>query len=226
VKPETRQIWFQHYPALKEIQDDAWIKVLDQTQLHQYKAHDVIFHDNDECHGYFFLLKGSIRVQKNSSNGHSIVLYHLHPGDVCELTTLSLLAKKHYAGEAVAETDAEFIYISAPHFSKVLSQSSGFQQFVFSSLEKGVSELINLVETVAFHHIDRRLAHYLLNASDEKHCIHATHSDISTELGTAREVISRVLKSFEHHQYVKLHRGWLELLDRAKLKKIAEEDLM
>ena len=174
----------------------------------------------------FFLLKGSIRVQKNSSNGHSIVLYHLRPGDVCELTTLSLLASKHYAGDAVAETDVELIYLSAAQFSKVLSQSSGFQQFVFSSLEQGVSELIHLIETVAFHHIDCRLACYLLNSSDKNNRIQATHQDIATELGTAREVVSRVLKSFEHHQTVSLHRGWIELLDRLELEIIASEDDM
>ncbi len=223
---ETKNRWFQTYPALTDIQDDAWINTLGAMKRHQYAAHDVIFRDNDTCHWYFFLLKGSIRVQKNSSTGHSIVLYHLRPGDVCELTTLSLLANKHYAGEAVAETDVELIYLSAPHFSKLLSQSSGFQQFVFSSLEKGVSELIHLIETIAFHHIDRRLACYLLSACDKKNCVHATHQDISTELGTAREVVSRVLKSFEHHQTVRLHRGWIELLDRLQLKKIASEDGM
>jgi len=200
--------------------------VLDQTHITTAKADDVIFHDNDECHWYFFFLKGSIRVQKNSSNGHSIVLYHLHPGDVCELTTLSLLANKHYAGEAVAETDIELITLSAKKFSNVLSKSSGFQQFVFSSLEKGVSELIHLIEVIAFHHIDRRLAHYLLSASDKTHCVHVTHHNIATELGTAREVVSRVLKSFEHHQYVSLHRGWIELLNRTTLQKIAEKDTM
>lgn len=223
---ETKNAWFQSYPELQQIQDDAWIKLLDKIQLHHCKAHNIVFHDNDECHWYFFLLKGSIRVQKNSSNGHSIVLYHLKPGDVCELTTLSLLANKHYAGEGVAESDSALIRVSAKAFAKTLSKSSGFQQFVFSSLEKGVSELIHLIETIAFHHIDRRLAHFLLNARDKSNCIHATHSDISTELGTAREVVSRVLKSFEHHHYVGLHRGWIELLDQEKLHKIADEEAM
>ncbi len=223
---KTKDIWFQFYPSLKKIQDDAWMNMLNQIHTTTVKAHDVIFHDNDECHWYFFLLKGSIRVQKNSSTGHSIVLYHLRPGDVCELTTLSLLANKPYSGEAVAETDVKLIYISSQHFLKVLSKSSGFQQFVFSSLEKGVSELIHLIEVIAFHHIDRRLAHYLLTTSDETHCVHATHHDIATELGTAREVVSRVLKSFEHHQYVGLHRGWIELLNRITLQKIAEEETM
>lgn len=214
------------YPSLEDIQDSAWKSVLDHTQSHHYKTNDVIFHDGDECHWYFFLLKGSIRVQKNSSNGHSIVLYHLKPGDACELTTLSLLAKKHYSGEAIAESEVDLIYISQSHFSKVLSNSSGFQQFVFSALEKGVSDLIHLIETVAFHHIDQRLAQFLINASDKKHRVNATHHEISTELGTAREVVSRVLKSFEHHHYVGLHRGWIELLDRKKLKQIAAEEAM
>ncbi len=223
---ETKQSWFQSYPLLENIQDDAWIKCLDKTQLHHSKAHDIVFHDNGECHWYFFLLKGSIRVQKNSINGHSIALYHLKPGDTCELTTLSLLANKHYSGEAIAETDIELIYISAKVFAKTLAKSSGFQQFVFSSLEKGVSELIHLIETVAFHHIDQRLANFLLSTCDKTNCIHATHSDISTELGTAREVVSRVLKSFEQHHYVSLHRGWIELLDQKKLYGIANEEAM
>lgn len=214
------------YPSLDGIQDNAWKDVLEHLQYHQYKTQDVIFHDGDECHWYFFLLKGSIRVQKNSCNGHSIVLYHLKPGDACELTTLSLLANKHYAGEAIAETDVELIYISKPYFSKVLSSSSGFQQFIFSSLEKGVSDLIHLIETVAFHHIDQRLAQFLITAGDKKDRVSATHHEISTELGTAREVVSRVLKSFEHHHYVGLHRGWIELLDKTKLQQIAAEETM
>ncbi len=226
INQTTVSALIKHYPSLSDIQDESWKNVLQHMQVHHFQANEVLFHDGDECHWYFLLLKGSIRVQKNSANGHSIVLYHLNPGDACELTTLSLLARKHYAGEAIAESDIELITLSQNQFTQVLSRSSGFQQFVFAALEKGVSDLIHLIETIAFHHIDQRLAHYLINARDENNFINTTHQEISTELGTAREVVSRVLKSFEHHDYVELHRGRIALINIKKIEQIASEKLM
>lgn len=222
----TVDAWLDQYPVLTRLTSDHWRRLSHNAHHRRYHAQEIVFHDGSPCQGYFFILSGSIRVQKHSSSGHSIVLYHLHPGDSCEVTTLSLLAKKHYSAEAIAETTVEVLIISPGEFSELLARSSEFQQFVFAKLEKGMDALIQLIETIAFGHIDQRLARYLINACDAQQQIHTTHNDIANELGTAREVVSRVLKSFEQHHYVRLHRGWVELTHMTKLKQIANNNLV
>lgn len=209
------------FPALRDVADPVWQRVLTSAQVVVQPAGKVLFRDGDVCQYYLLMLEGVARVQKVSEEGHEIVLYRIHPGQICELTTSCLLADADYSAEAVAETEVRVLLIPRVFFYEAVTGSPGFRKFVFSSIDQGMHELVHLIEEVAFGHVDRRLAHHLLDLVGAQHSLCVTHYNLAAELGTAREVVSRQLKEFERHGWVRLHRGKVDILDRAALQVLA-----
>ena len=181
-------------------------------------AGTVLFHERAECSSYVLVLDGAIRVQKVAENGREIVLYRVERGQSCVLTTNCLLARQDYGAEGIAESAVRALILPAAHFRDLLAQSAVFRDFVFASYAERMSELLLLIEEVAFGRIDARLAGWLLQRGAE---IHATHHEIAAELGTVREVISRQLKEFERRGWLVLNRGRIALLDRPALSGLA-----
>lgn len=213
------QSWLDRYPGLQSIADPAWQQVLDTARTRTFPLGASIFRDGEACQNYLLVLDGLIRVQKVSADGHEIALYRVGPGQTCELTTSCLLASHHYSAEAIAETEVHAAFISKPQFMEAITNVPGFRDFVFTSLDKGLADLLTLLEEVAFTSMDRRLAQTLLKKLQSPcYKIDITHHQIAAELGTAREVISRLLKDFERRGWVKLHRGHVEILDMQALE--------
>ncbi len=217
----TTPEWLQDFPALQGISDRAWEAVTRISHIVHHPEGRHVFNEQDTCEHFFLIVSGSIRVQKSSENGGVITLYHLEPGQVCELTTSCLLAGEPYSADAVTETPVTLVLIPAQGFREALVQSAQLRDFVFSSLGKGVNELIALVEEVAFGQMDGRLARCLLNKAGPDDHIETTHQELAEELGSAREVISRLLKHFEHQNLVRLHRGRIEILERDALQELS-----
>lgn len=213
--------WLDRFPDLRILNDAALRKALAGSRLLDLESGDTVFRDGDACEYYILVLEGSLRVQKISSSGHEIVLYHVQPGQTCELTTTCLLARKYYPAEAIAETQARVALIPKSQFHDTLQHSAGFREFVFSSLEKGIAGLVQLVEEVAFGRMDSRLAQRLLDRRSGSEVVQATHQELANELGTAREVVSRLLKKFERHGWVDLGRGRITLTNLSVLESIA-----
>ena len=166
------------------------------------------------------VLEGSIRVQMVSESGREIVLYRVETGQSCILTTSCLMAHKSYMAEAVTETTVRAVSIPMEFFQEALAESQPFREFVFASYGERIADLIMLVDAVAFGRMDARLAECLLKKAALQGWIDITHQELATELGTAREVISRLLKEFERSGRVNLHRGRVEIVDMGALEKI------
>lgn len=213
--------WIEPFPALREIGDEAWLQAARSARALMLPAGRKVFSEHAPCREFFLLTGGSVRVQKTSGSGHAIVLYRLEPGQVCELTASSLLTGAPYAAEAVAETDVHLAILSRTRFQRLMSESPRFRAFVFSALGKAVDELTALVEQLAFEPMDRRLARCLLARADAGDCVEATHKALAAELGSAREVVSRLLERFRRSGWVRPHRGWIEIIDRASLERTA-----
>jgi len=148
------------------------------------------------------------------------LLYRLYRGDSCVLTTSCLFGNKNYPAEGSTETDVVALAIPSAQFNNALQQSITFRELVFAAFSSHLSDLIELVEEVAFGKIDVRLAKLLLSQRDEKDVIRSTHQNIATELGSAREVISRQLKELESKDYIKINRGNIEIKDVSALEEI------
>jgi CRP/FNR family transcriptional regulator len=163
------------------------------------------------------VLKGSLRVQKLTDNGHEIVLYHVGPGQSCRLTNSCLLGGQRYPAEAYTETEVELLSVPKAAFRQLLDKSSALREEIFTSIDDAMGDLVRLVEDIAFGQLDHRLAQFLLSHARQQSRLEITHQELATELGTAREVISRLLKEFERNGWVKLHRGSVEINERESL---------
>jgi len=211
------------FPDLNGLSADIR-KELEAIQPMKVPAGTVLFRDGDMCQGYVFVLNGSVRVQKMDPEGREIVLYRVENGQTCMLTTSCLLGGRAYPAEGVAEEETELALL-APNRLDALLADAAFRRFVLSMISQRVADLMALIEDVAFGRMDVRLARRLLELDNGSGKLHLTHQQLATELGTAREVISRILKDFERRGLVELGRGTLLLPDPEELGAIAAQQV-
>ena len=182
-----------------------------------------LFADGAPCQGYIFLLDGHVRVQKVGENGREITLYRLEPGETCILTTACLMTGLAYDAEAIAETAITARLLPTASFRELIGRSESFRNFVFKTYGTRLSNLMLLIEEVCFGRMDQRLAAFLLDHRRAEGVISLTHQEIASALGTAREVVSRQLKDFEHRQWLGLGRGQIRLMDHKALANVANK---
>lgn len=189
-------------------------------------AQQRLFSPGSPCGQFLVLLDGVVRVQAMSPAGREVLLYRLHAGQSCVMTTSCLLGGCHYAAEGIAETPIRFATLPARDFEQMLAASRDFRMFVFSSLGTRLAELMGRVEEVALERIDTRLARFLLRYPlSADGLIGCTHQDIAADLGSVREVISRQLKGFEQNGWVSLRRGRIAITDRAALEALLQRSV-
>ena len=169
----------------------------------------------------FFLYDGRIRVSQSSDTGRDIVLYRVDAGESCVLTTACMLAEEAYNAEGIAETDITAIVLPKLAFDRLVAEEEAFRKFVFAAYSRRLIDLLRVVDDVAFGHMDVRLAERLLALSGDFKEIGATHQQLASELGTAREVISRILQDFQKREMIAQSRGRIALLDKPALKELA-----
>lgn len=213
--------WRQILPELNQSADEIACRLLDNSNVISLPENSTVFKQGDACKNYLIILDGKVKVFTRAENGREIVLYRLHTGDSCVLTTSCLFGNKNYPAEGKTETAVNAIAIPVQQFNKVLQQSSTFREQVFSAFSSHLSDLITLVEEVAFGKLDVRLAKHLLKQCDHENSLTSTHQNIATELGSAREVISRQLKELESKGYIKINRGNIKIIDISALQNIA-----
>ncbi len=156
-----------------------------------------------------------------TENGREVVLYRVGPGEACVLTTACLLAGKDYGAFGSAETDVEAYALPKRAFEELLDSSPGFRRFVFGEFGSRLTDMIAVVQDLAERHVDRRLARFLLDTSIDG-AVKMTHQAIASELGTAREVVTRLLREFSNRRLVQLHRGRIVIADGPALSRLQD----
>ena len=209
--------FFNELPAsvFKEIENNA---------LHvNLKKGETVFWEGDQCSSFALLLSGTVRVFKAGESGREITLYRFHEGGGCILTASSILNNSSFPAIARVDEDAEALIIPAALVRKWIGKYEVWRAFICGLLASRLSNVITTVEEIAFKRMDRRIAQHLLKTRKENTTqLFATHQQIADELGTAREVVSRILKDYESEGLIKLQRGRIELTDLEKLQKIVE----
>lgn len=181
----------------------------------------VLFRPEDACQGFVVVRSGTIKVSLTAENGREIVLYRVRPGEVCLQTFGCLVRDEAYSAEGVAETDLAIEIIPAGEFQRLVAQDVGFRQQLFRAVAARFGDLERLVEDVALSSIEARLARALLRLAGPGRTVDATHEALATEIGSAREVISRQLGLFARAGLIETARGHIELVDRAGLEALA-----
>ncbi|SET01708.1 MULTISPECIES: Crp/Fnr family transcriptional regulator [Marinobacter] len=179
-------------------------------------AGDVVFRAGDSCRGLPLVISGSVRVQMLGASGHGIVLYRMGPDDLCTLSIGCLMAGRGYRAEAHVEEPTEALLMPRQAFDRLMAQSAEFRQQVMASYGRRLDDLMLLVEEIAFGRLDQRLLEWLRAHANGRPAL-ITHQELAVELGTAREVVSRLLKDFERHGRVRLARGRVELLESQEI---------
>lgn len=213
--------WLAKFPALSHLSATDHDHLLRESKVIKVPADTVVFGPGQKPDNLLMVLNGTVRVQHLSEKGREIVLYRVKGGQSCVLTTSCLLAHEEYSASGVTETDVEAVAIPRKLFDKLLEQSSEFRQFVFHAYSRRISELFLMVEEVAFQRMDVRVAQKLLELAAGETQIAITHQQLSAELGTAREVISRQLAEFQRREWIKQTRGHISLLNDTALEKLA-----
>jgi CRP/FNR family transcriptional regulator len=184
---------------------------------------DFYFHEGDICSQIALIGKGSIRVYKSGETGREITLYHVRSGEACILTASCVLAEEPYPATAEIEYQVKAVVFPAAIFRDWISRIGPVRDFVFKTLAKRVAGVMALVEEITFNKMDHRLAEFLLHRFSNKcrpnNVLELTHEQIAAELGSAREVISRLLKEFERLGAINLTRGRIHLIDGKMLNK-------
>lgn len=213
--------WISYFPDLEKIKDKVWLDVLKQVKEVDIPAGVTLYRAGDTCENFVLVIDGSIRVQMVSESGNEVVLYRVEEGQSCILTTTCLFANEKYHAEGITESEVRAVTIPVKAFQMALANSDGFREFVFSSYGQRMTNLFLLIDAITFGRMDIRLADTLLMLANNNPELHITHFDLARELGTAREVISRLLKDFERRNWLQLRRGEITITDSVALAKLA-----
>lgn len=214
--------WINRFPGLLQLNATVRTALVDASSVVRVPKGTTIFGPGQAPENLLLLLDGRVRVQQLAESGREIVLYRVHAGESCVLTTACLLAFEDYTAEGVAETDLEAAAIPQRAFDAAMASSPEFRRFVFTAFSKRITDLFLTVEEIAFGRMDARLAHKLLELAGDGDSVAGTHGDLARELGTAREVISRQMVEFVRRVWVEQRRGAIRLVDRKALEKFAE----
>ncbi len=184
------------------------------------KAGQQVFFPGAPCANYLMVEAGSVRVSTVTESGRDLLLYRVGPGEACVVTTTCLLNARDYDVFGVAETDVEALVLPKAQFDAVLAASALFRRYVFGQYGERLQGLIALVQEVADRQVDRRLARFLAEQAADG-AVYMTHQAIAAELGTAREVVSRLLKDFSAQGLVVIERGKITIRDETALSHYA-----
>lgn len=191
------------------------------TSIKTYKKGTHILNTETECVGVIVVKTGALRTYIMSEEGKDITLYRLHPKDTCILSASCLLRNITFDVAIDAEEDSEIFLLNASTFSKLMDENIYVENFSYRITIDKFSEVMWTMEQILFMKFDQRLSIFLLDESVKTHSdtILLTHAQIAKYIGSAREVVSRMLKYFEEEGAVRLFRGGIELIDKSKLKK-------
>ncbi len=184
--------------------------LLREAQLLHAPAGSILFDANQPCRGFPLVLEGSVRVTKTAPTGREILLYRVEPGQSCILSGGCLLGHSDYSARGVAETEVELLSIPPAPFNELMLRFEPFRRYVFGMYGERLSEVMELVEEVAFRQLDARLAQLLIRRGP---VLEGTHQSIADELGSVREIVSRLLRGFEQRGWVRLERERVTLLE-------------
>ncbi len=181
--------------------------------IHRSIARDTtIYWEGDSCTHIALILSGEIRVYKASPGSREITLYEIGPGETCILNASCIISNTSYPANAVTLTDLEILSIPAGYFRELMESTPNIQHFIFTQLSQRLASVMTLLEEVVFNRMDERLQDHLIEKS-ENNRLKASHQTIANDLGTSREVVSRLLKDMERKGMVLLSRNSIKLLN-------------
>ncbi len=210
----------QHFPTLAGLGSQRREALLAQSVMRNAPLGTVLFDSGTPCSGFPLLLEGSVRVVMRSPSGREILLYRVEPGDSCILSGGCLLGHSDYAASGIAESEVTLLLVPPALFQDLIVHEEAFRSLVFAAYGARLAEMMELVEAVAFQRLDGRLARLLIHRGP---ILSTSHQALADELGSAREVISRLLGGFETRGWGKLERERVTVTDPKSLSALTAD---
>lgn len=179
-------------------------------------------HNGNECSGVIFVRSGSLRLSMMSEEGKDITLYRLHKGDMCMLSASCVLQTITFDVLVDAEENSECYVISGSAFAEVSARNPKIKIFALETAVSRFSDVMWVMQQILFMSMDKRLAIFLTDetARTKSDTVTLTHEQIARYMGSAREVVSRMLKYFANEGIVDVSRGGVKILDKKRLRQL------
>ena len=203
----------RHYPSLASADRSE----LDALPVASVPGGALLFDVGQPCQGFPLVLDGEIKVSRQSSEGRSLELYRVVPGEICLVSSASLFGHKALAATGVTARASRLGLLPPPLFSSWLALPA-FREAVLGLFAERMADLTALVDAVAFRRLDQRLAAALLGRGQD---VPVTHQALADELGTVREIVTRLLHRFERDGWITLSREHIHIIKSAELRALA-----
>ncbi|OGA31761.1 MAG: transcriptional regulator [Betaproteobacteria bacterium RIFCSPLOWO2_12_FULL_64_23] len=217
--PELKSRLLRLFPVFGQLDEAAVDAIVSGAATRQAPAGAILFEASSPCTGFPMLLEGSVRVVKSAPSGREVQLYRITPGESCLLSSSCLLGGTAYAATGIAETAVTLLALPPALFHRLLAEHKPFRDYVFGMFSERLADLMTLVEAVTFHKLDQRLAALLLGKGE---LVRTTHQGLADELGSVREMVSRLLSNFQDRGWVELGREQIRITDAAALRRLAQ----
>jgi CRP/FNR family transcriptional regulator len=205
------------YPALASV-EPPWHSLGPAGQPGTVPAGTVLFGERQACQGFPLVLDGEVRVSRSSPDGRSLELYRVGPGELCLVSSACLFRAEPLMAHGVA-TRPTTVLLVPPAVFRAWLDTPAFRNLVLGLFAERMADLTALVDAIAFRRLDQRLAGALLGHGPE---LAITHQALAQELGTVREIVTRLLRRFEREGWVELSRERIRILDSAALRAHAQ----
>ena len=221
-----REYYNETLSFYKELSQEQQEMVLSISQESSFKTGQTMHAGSEDCSGLFLIKKGQVRVFIISETGKEITLYRLFERDVCIFSASCMMKNINFDIFVEAEKDTESYIIPTMAFKKLSEEVLAVSNFSNQLLASRFSDVMWVMEQVLFMSFDKRLALFLLEqaAIEESDTFQMTQEMMARHLGSAREVISRMLKYFGEEGLVEVKRGKVRILNRVKLEQLAYEE--
>ena len=211
-----------HFPAWDKLTANQQQLIIDNASLLSVKKNSLIQNTSADCSGILIIKQGTLRVYTLSEQGKEITLYRLNTGDICILSASCVIRDITFDIYIDTLTDCQLIQILPCAFARVMQENIHLEALTYKLATQRLCTVTWAMQQMIFTSFDKRLAEFLLNesrstGSDE---INMTHEQIAKLMGTAREVVTRMLKYFSNENYVQLMRGKVKILNKQALEKL------
>ena len=213
-----------YFPIWNKLTQEHRQRLTDSAEFLKTKAGTVIHNGSMDCLGLLLIRSGQLRVYTLSSEGREITLYRLFEHDICLFSASCVMPNIQFEVIIEAEKDSEMWILPSCLFKDLMEESAVVANYANQLISSRFSEVMWLMEQIMWKSFDRRLASFLLEESalENSTSLKITHEKIANHMGTAREVVTRMLRYFQSEGMVKLTRGAVELIDKKKLQQLAD----
>ena len=213
-----------YFPVFSKLTPQQQEMVLNYTAIRTVPAGTVVHNGAMECTGFLLVRSGQLRAYTLSEEGREVTIYRLFSHDCCLFSAACIMSSLQFEVIIETEKDSEIFIIPPSVYQKLMNESLPVSKYTNDLMASRFSDIMWLMEQIMWKSFDKRLAAFLLEERrlEESHMLKITHEKIASHMGTAREVVTRMLRYFQSEGMVKLTRGAIEITDSGKLEALPD----